>query len=244
MNMSSIDISSVNDTSSIRETAEPSQATVSNPRCGSRGLIIAISGGIGAGKTTLGQLISKEIGAVFYQEPVNPPLLKQFLDDQVKYAYAFQLYMLTRRQLNYALAVENQKNAIHTVIDRTLRCDKVFADLQNNAAHISDDELKVYYSVYDDFMQFKPDVVLHLDVRADVAMARITERARDGESTYTMEYLQMLIDEYDTAVSELERDGVRVCRIEWNAHVDLSSSTQVKEAISNVIGLIFPTEML
>ena len=203
------------------------------------GVILAIAGGIGAGKTTLGDLLAKRMGAEFYQEPLVPSLLKQFLDDQRKYAYAFQLYMLTRRQLNYALAKKNRKANINTVIDRTLRCDKVFADLQNKSGHISDDELKVYNNVYNDFMRFKPDIVLYLDVSVDVAMDRIKSRNRDGESTYTREYLIMLINEYEIAMKELEDNGITVCRLDWNSHMDLTDEITIQNAIDDVMAKIY-----
>lgn len=198
------------------------------------GLIITISGGIGAGKTTLGQLLADELDAVFYQEPVNVALLNQFLTDPKQYAYAFQLYMLTRRQLNYALALENKKHGITTVIDRSLRCDKVFADLQHHTGSITDDEIAVYDKVFADFEEFKPDVVLHLEASIDTLMQRIQRRGRDGESAYTREYLTQLTAEYDRAVEELEKKKIKVCKLDWNNHIDLNDTAQVRDMLDNI----------
>jgi len=210
----------------------------------SEGLIITISGGIGAGKTTLGRLLADELDAVFYQEPVNEALLKQFLTNPKQYAYAFQLYMLTRRQLNYALALENKKHGITTVIDRSLRCDKVFADLQHHTGSITNDEIEVYDNVFADFAEFNPDIVLHLEASIDTLMNRIHKRDRDGESTYTHEYLTQLTVEYDRAIAELEKKKIKVCKMDWNTHIDLNNKEEVDEMITEIIGKIFQTMML
>ena len=200
--------------------------------------IITISGGIGAGKTTLGEKLADRLSAVFYQEPVNDVLLKQFLDNPQKYAYTFQLYMLTRRQLNYAMALENKKHGISTVIDRSLRCDKVFADLQFATGSITADEINVYNEVFADFTNFKPDVVIHLDVSIDTLMKRIQSRGRDGESTYTYEYLTLLDAEYNVAIKELEKNNIKVCRIDWNAHVNFNNEKEVKELLDRVVDVV------
>ena len=199
------------------------------------GLIIAISGGIGVGKTTLGELLADRLDAIFYQEPVNDVLLKQFLDNPQKYAYAFQLYMLTRRQLNYALALENKKQNKTTIIDRSLRCDKVFANLQHATGSITADEINVYNEVFADFISFKPDVVIHLDASIDTLMKRIHSRGRDGESTYTYEYLTLLDAEYNNAVKELEKNNIKVCRIDWNTHINLDNEGEVKNLLDRVV---------
>jgi len=205
------------------------------------GLIIGISGNIGAGKTTIGKLLAEHLNAEFYQEPVNDLLLQQFLANPDKYAYAFQLYMLTRRQLNYALAEENKKYGKITVIDRTLRCDKVFACQQHTNNSITDDELRIYKSVYDDFMPYKPDVVIHLDASIDTLMQRIQKRDRAGETVYTREYLTNLTNEYNIALNELEENNIRICRLDWNADIDLTSETAVQALLEEITQKVIST---
>lgn len=167
--------------------------------------IISIEGIIGAGKTTFGQSLYEYLlkhtncPVRFYQEPFNQDLLIQFINNPQKYAYTFQLYMLTRRQLNFELA--RQFEGI-SIIDRSLTGDYVFAHLQNELGNINDEEFAIYKQLYQQFQSFIPDKIIYLNVSTDIAMHRIKTRDRDGENAYTTEYLTNLYRSYKTVLNE------------------------------------------
>lgn len=193
------------------------------------GKIISIEGVIGVGKTTLGKSLERYIkrsygiDVVFYTEPFNQKMLEQFLTNQKKYAYPFQLYMLTRRQLNYARAQDVKNTNTCAIIDRSLAGDYVFAKLQQMRGNITDEDFAIYQSVYDEFGPYKPHHVLYLNVPPETAMERIRNRDREGEKAYTDEYLTDLSKVYTNVLSAYHPGDINLHHIDWRKNATVSA---------------------
>lgn len=205
---------------------------------------IAIEGNIGVGKSTFGRSLLEYMqnhsphDVEFQTEPFNQKMLEQFLKDPKKYAYTFQMYMLTRRQLNYALS--KQSDCV-SIIDRSLAGDYVFAKLQLENGHISEEEFEIYQSVYDEFGPYKPDYVIFLNVSPNLAMKRIKKRSRNGESSYTMEYLKQLDKVYHETISAHypPDSGVKVYTLDWSEEHELSENgTLPNNVCKKIVDLI------
>lgn len=109
------------------------------------GRIIAVEGGIGAGKSTFGQTLTEYLTdsglrARYYPEYINQKLLSQYIGDMKKYAYSFQMVMLTMRINIYREAVDFARTGGIAVIDRSLVGDYTFAKMQKETGRISDSE--------------------------------------------------------------------------------------------------------
>ncbi len=84
--------------------------------------IICIDGVVGAGKTTLGEIVAKEFAPEFFRKPADDnPLLDKFYYDQKRYSFPLQVYFLNKRfrMLKEALQLSGY------VMDRSnlRRCD-------------------------------------------------------------------------------------------------------------------------
>ena len=112
-----------------------------------------------------------------------------------KYAYAFQLYMLTRRQLDYNEAYRDRDSTI-SILDRSLTGDYAFMSLQKKSGNVSADEFDIYCEEYHKFEKYKPDIVIYLNVDVDVMKDRIATRNRPGEEQYDFNYLEELQKQY------------------------------------------------
>lgn len=184
--------------------------------------IISIEGAIGIGKTTLGKSIVKflntvQVVAKFYTEPFNQKMLELFLSDMKKYAYSFQLYMLTRRQLDYNDAYHDRNNTI-SVLDRSLTGDYVFMSLQKKYGNVSDVEFDTYVEEYNKFVKYKPDVVIYLNVDPDIMRQRIATRNRPGETTYDLQYLVELQNQYNVILPS-HISSEKIITVDWNNDV-------------------------
>lgn len=205
--------------------------------------LICLEGLMGVGKTTLGRNLFNYMSelnkneVVFHAEPFDQKMLEQFLGNPKKYAYAFQLYMLARRKTNYVIAKDLLHKRVCSIIERSLTGDLVFAKLQHKNENISDSEMEVYQSVYDEFAPYKPDHVIYLDVPVSVAMGRIRKRHRTGEDTYTEEYLTNLKNMYETVIREEFPDGcgVQVHWIDWSEDIKLDTSGSLPVSVCQQI---------
>ncbi len=209
-----------------------------------RGKIICIEGPIGIGKSTLGKsleqyLNSNGIEAIFYTEPFNQKMLEQFLSDQPKYAYAFQLYMLTRRQVVFVQAIHQAQMGKTCIIDRSLIGDLVFANLQNIYNNMTDEDFGVYREIYDQFKEYNPDIIIYLNSSIEKQLERIRIRNRNKEDTYQLDYLNDLNKIYlKTLKEEFDLPNRKVQIIEWGENVLVQDGLLDSETTKNMIDRI------
>ena len=184
--------------------------------------LISIEGGISVGKSTLGRdlnmlLNAFDITSKFYTEPFNQKMLEQFLLDMKKYAYMFQMYMLTRRQLDYNDAYRERESTL-SILDRSLTGDYVFMSLQKKYGNVSDEEFCIYEEEYKKFTKYNPDVVLFLNVNIETMKNRIAKRNRNGETNYNFEYLDELQKQYMQILPK-HISNEKIINVDWNDDV-------------------------
>ncbi|OFV86784.1 MAG: deoxyadenosine kinase [Acidobacteria bacterium RBG_16_68_9] len=155
---------------------------------------IVVEGPIGVGKTTLARILGDEFGARLVLEQVDEnPFLRRFYDDPEQYAFQAQLFfLLTRYRQQQALAQPELFR--QTIIsDYLFAKDQVFAQ-----TNLSADELALYRQLFQllDARLPKPDLVVYLQARTDILLARLRKRARDYERRITPEYLQRIAEAY------------------------------------------------
>lgn len=194
-----------------------------------RGRIMIVEGLISAGKSTLGKEMTKYLKTIgikckFFPEPVIPDLLQLFLSNQKKYAYAFQLAMLIKRQAIYREAASYAEKGYFCIIDRGLYGDYCFALMHKNRGNISDQsetlesgspsEWGTYLSVLhlEDFEH--PDYVVYLRVDVETAIQRCMKRDRAGEKKYDREYFRELRTVYDAVIPSTPAKNFEV--VDWN----------------------------
>lgn len=162
---------------------------------------MVVEGLIGAGKTTLLRAIERlfnkyGVKIKIYLEPVIPEFLEMVIKDSKKYAFAFQLQMLSERTKIYTRAEEKKKKGYFTAIDRSLQGDQTFEALHHHNGTIDDREDKIYNIIIDKNKYPKPDITVFLDVPPSECMPRIDSRGTEAEKSYTLEFLEKLEDMY------------------------------------------------
>ena len=148
---------------------------------------IAVEGAIGAGKTSLVNLLEQQYGArVILEENDSNPFIAKFYEDQETYSFQTQIFFLLSRYNQYMeLAQRDLFNSV-VVIDYLFQRDKIFAQL-----NLEDHEYRLYEQIYNLIASKapKPDLVIFLQASTEVLLERVSKRGREYESFMDPDYL-------------------------------------------------------
>jgi len=169
-------------------------------------MLFSIEGNIGSGKSTLVELLKKNITEVsnipvhFVDEPVSQwetikstdgkNMIELFYSDPTKYAFAFQMMAyISRLSMLHETMLRYPKDIIIT--ERCLLTDyHVFAKMLYENKNMLKEEYEIYQKWFYYFQQeIELTGIIYLKTEPEVAHERCLKRAREGE-TITLEYLE------------------------------------------------------
>lgn len=177
-----------NEAGVVRPTRQPGTDAVQRLR------YIAVEGPIGVGKTSLARLLAEEFSARTLLEQVEDnPFLRRFYDDPGQYAFQTQLCFLLARFRQQQSLAQQEVFRQSVVSDYLFAKDGLFAQI-----NLEPDELALYRQLYHILGARVPrvDLVVYLQARPDVLLARLRKRARDYERQITPEYLHRVAEAY------------------------------------------------
>ena len=148
---------------------------------------IAIEGPIGVGKTSLAQLLSKELGARLVLEDFEDnPFLPDFYNDPERFGFQTQLFFLLQRYRQQQDLRQVDMFQKLLITDYMFVKDRLFASL-----NLGDKEMQLYDTVASLLERniIKPDIVIYLQADTDVLMKNIEKRGRNMEKNVTWEYI-------------------------------------------------------
>ena len=151
---------------------------------------IAVEGPIGVGKTSLANLISKELGARLVLEQFEEnPFLPEFYKDPERYSFQTQLFFLLQRyrQQQELKQVDMFQNLLIT--DYLFVKDRLFASL-----NLNEKEMLLYDTVANLLEKniIRPDLVIYLQADTDTLMNNIARRGREMEEDISKDYIDAL----------------------------------------------------
>ena len=160
---------------------------------------IAIEGNIGAGKTSLANMMSDEFNAkIVLERFADNPFLPKFYEDKERYAFPLEMSFLADRyqQLSDDLAqFDLFKNFI--VSDYYIFKSLIFAQVT-----LHKDEYALYRKMFDIMYKeiTKPDLYIYLYQNTDRLLENIKKRGREYEQNIEAEYLQKIHDGYSNFI--------------------------------------------
>ena len=155
---------------------------------------IAIEGPIGVGKTSLAQLLSKELGARLVLEDFEDnPFLSDFYNDPERFGFQTQLFFLLQRYRQQQDLRQVDMFQKLLITDYMFVKDRLFASL-----NLGDKEMQLYDTVASLLERniIRPDIVIYLQADTDVLTKNIEKRGRNMEKDVTWEYIDALNQVY------------------------------------------------
>lgn len=155
---------------------------------------IAIEGPIGVGKTSLAELLSKELGARLVLEDFEDnPFLPDFYNDPERFGFQTQLFFLLQRYRQQQDLRQVDMFQKLLITDYMFVKDRLFASL-----NLGDKEMHLYDTIASLLERniIKPDLVIYLQADTDVLMKNIEKRGRNMERNVTWEYIDALNQVY------------------------------------------------
>jgi len=158
---------------------------------------IVIEGCIGAGKTSLAEMLAAEFNAELILERfVDNPFLAKFYKDPTHYAFPVEMTFLIDRyqQLKSLLS---KRDLFTDLVIADYFIDKCAIFSKNN---LQQDEYNLFLKGYEIITGFlpKPDILVYLYNTPENLLKNIAKRGRDFEQDIQAEYLAKIQDNYLT----------------------------------------------
>ena len=148
--------------------------------------MIAIAGTIGAGKTSLTQLLADHLNSkAFYESVDDNKILPLFYKNPKKYGFLLQIYFLNKRIDEIKDSYDNDLN----VLDRSIFEDALLFKLNADMGRATQTESDIYSSLLANMMeelpeqphQKAPDLLINIRVSFETMLKRIEKRGRSYE---------------------------------------------------------------
>ena len=148
---------------------------------------IAVEGCIGAGKTSLVNLLGKQFDAQVIREmDEENPFISKFYQDRESFGFQAQVFFLLNRYNQYMGLAQRDLFSSVVLVDYLFQRDRVFA-----ALNLKDQELKLYDQIYSllNTKVPRPDLVIFLQASTDILRSRVEKRGREYEVFMDPDYL-------------------------------------------------------
>jgi deoxyadenosine/deoxycytidine kinase len=156
---------------------------------------ITIEGNIGAGKTTLANLLSKHFNSrLILEEFADNPFLPKFYEKPEQYAFPVELFFMAERFKQLKELIQ-QKD----IFQQTTISDYLFTKcLLFAKVTLPDDEFRLYQRLFDIIHQqlIQPDLLIYLHAPVEKLQSNIKKRNRPYEQNIQDEYLLNIQDTY------------------------------------------------
>ena len=182
---------------------------------------IAVSGNIGAGKTTLTEKLAKHYGWYPEYESVDDnPYLKDFYEDMPKWSFHLQVHFLNSRFRQ----IQKVRAGKQTVIqDRTIYEDAyIFAKSLYGSGKFTERDFENYMNLFSSMQEFiqPPDLLIFLKADIGKLVANIEKRGRVYENSITIDYLKNLNRHYEDWISQYDNGKLLIINVNQLDFVD------------------------
>ena len=162
------------------------------------GLFIAVAGNIGAGKTTLTQMLASKYGwEASFEAVAQNPYLDDYYKDIHRWSFCLETFFLKER-FRDLLDISHAKNDI--IQDRSIfEGVHVFAANNKAMGNMDDRDYETFLELFEQMTSVArtPDLMIYLRASVPHLVANIQKRGRDYEQAIPLDYLKGLNERYE-----------------------------------------------
>ena len=202
---------------------------------------IAIAGNIGAGKTTLTQLLAKhyKIEAQL-EDVVDNPYLDDFYNELERWSFNLQVYFLNSR---FRQVVQIRKSGKNIIQDRTIYEDaNIFAPNLHAMGLMTNRDFDNYSSLFNlmESTVQAPDLLIYLRSSIPNLVNQIHKRGRDYENSISIDYLSRLNERYEAWIHGYEKGRLLIIDVDHLDFVEKAEDLgEIIEKIDSEINGLF-----
>lgn len=161
-------------------------------------LFIAVAGNIGAGKTTLTELLAKHYGwEPKYEAVAKNPYMEDYYKDIHRWSFSLETFFLKERFRDLLAISHTDKDVIQ---DRSIfEGVHVFASNNHAMGYMEQRDYNTYMELFKQMTSVAktPDLMIYLRASIPHLVANIQKRGRGYEQSIPIDYLQNLNNRYE-----------------------------------------------
>ena len=182
---------------------------------------IAVAGNIGAGKTTLTNLLSKHYKwDAHFEDVEDNPYLNDFYNDMQRWSFNLQIYFLNSR---FNQIIELRENSKSIIQDGTIYEDAhIFAPNLHAMGLMTTRDFENYFSLFKSMETFigPPDLLIYLRASVPTLVNNIQQRGREYEEAIRLDYLKRLNERYEAWISTYNAGNLLIIDVDNNRFRD------------------------
>lgn len=194
---------------------------------------IAIAGNIGAGKTSLTELLAKHYHwEAHFEDVIDNPYLDDFYNHMERWSFNLQIYFLKSRFEQLLSFKESKKTIIQ---DRTIYEDAhIFAPNLNAMGLMNQRDFNNYQGIFSlmESLIKGPDLLIYLRSSIPNLVNKIHKRGREYENSISIDYLSRLNERYEAWISTYDEKKLIIIDVDSLDFVDN------KEDLTKVIQIV------
>ena len=176
---------------------------------------IAVAGNIGAGKTTLTEMLSKHYRWIPYFEDVDQnPYLFDFYEDMPRWSFNLQIFFLNRRLTQLQEIAKGTETVIQ---DRTIYEDAhIFAPNLHEMGLMTRRDFDNYFDFFSTLRRMvqPPDLLIYLQASVPTLVGQIQKRGREYEENIRLDYLKKLNEYYNKWIEGYKEGPLMVVNVD------------------------------
>lgn len=176
---------------------------------------VAIAGNIGAGKTTLTELLAKHYHwDAHFENAEDNPYLDDFYGEMERWSFNLQVFFLNSR---FDQILKIQKSGKNIIQDRTIYEDaKIFAPNLHAMGLLTNRDYNNYSSLFDlmENLVTPPDLLIYLRADIKTLVGQIHKRGRAYENSISIEYLSRLNERYEAWASQYDKGKLLIIDVD------------------------------